>query len=301
MANPSRGGTLQSHGTLRVSRVAESDWELTKRTYSSSSKASWLLERTGEVRDAGKRSAGLRGPRHEHFGPFDHCGSPNRRVGWKLAPALRAANGVGGDHRRVVAVAIQDDSEDHLQLDPAQPGGHRRHLPPHHSRRAKCIPVTFSIDASAKGSCSISGAAVTFVAVGTCVIDANQAGNANYGAATQVQQILAILGTQSITFTSNPPSPRSSEAPTSPRRVAGRVATRSPSRSMPRRMGAAASRVPPSPSSPSGPASSTPTRLATPTTGPPRRSSSPSPFSASRASPSPRPRPTQGSWEAPTR
>ena len=68
-------------------------------------------------------------------------------------------------------------------------------------------PVTFSVDPSAKGSCSISGATVTFVAVGTCVIDANQAGNANYEAATQVQQSFAVLGTQTITFTSTPPSP----------------------------------------------------------------------------------------------
>jgi len=67
-------------------------------------------------------------------------------------------------------------------------------------------PVTFSIDPSAKGSCSISGATVTFVAVGTCVIDANQAGNASYEAATQVQQSFAVLGTQSITFTSTTPS-----------------------------------------------------------------------------------------------
>ena len=68
-------------------------------------------------------------------------------------------------------------------------------------------PVTFSIDPSAKGSCSISGATVTFVAVGTCVIDANQAGNASYAAATQVQQSFAVVGTQSITFTSTPPNP----------------------------------------------------------------------------------------------
>ena len=68
-------------------------------------------------------------------------------------------------------------------------------------------PVTFSIDPSAKGSCSISGATVTFVAVGTCVIDANQAGNGNYEAATQVQQSFAVIGTQSITFTSTPPEP----------------------------------------------------------------------------------------------
>ena len=69
-------------------------------------------------------------------------------------------------------------------------------------------PVTFSIDASAKGSCSISGATVTFVAVGTCVIDANQAGNANYEAATQVQQSFAVArAPRRITFTSTPPSP----------------------------------------------------------------------------------------------
>jgi hypothetical protein len=67
-------------------------------------------------------------------------------------------------------------------------------------------PVTFSIDPSAHGSCSISGATVTLVAVGTCVIDANQAGNASYEAATQVEQSFAVLGTQSITFGSTPPS-----------------------------------------------------------------------------------------------
>ena len=138
-------------------------------------------------------------------------------------------------------------------------------------------PVTFSVDPSAKGSCSISGATVTFVAVGTCVIDADQAGNASYEAATQVQQSFAVLGTQSITFTSTPPKPAVIGGTYPTRRAAGRAATRSPSRSTPRPMGAAASRAPPSPSSPSGPASSTPTRPATPTTKRPRRSSSPSP------------------------
>ena len=69
-------------------------------------------------------------------------------------------------------------------------------------------PVTFSIDPSAHGGCTISGATVTFVAVGTCVIDANQAGNASYEAAAQVQQSFAVLGTQSITFTSTPPRHR---------------------------------------------------------------------------------------------
>ena len=78
---------------------------------------------------------------------------------------------------------------------------------------ASSNPVTFTIDASSHGSCAISGATVTFVAIGTCVIDANQAGNAGYEAgnagyeaATPVQQSFAVVGTQRITFTSTPPS-----------------------------------------------------------------------------------------------
>ena len=53
------------------------------------------------------------------------------------------------------------------------------------------LAVSFSIDASAAGICAISGSSVTFQAVGNCVIDANQAGNALYAAAPQVQQAQA--------------------------------------------------------------------------------------------------------------
>ena len=54
------------------------------------------------------------------------------------------------------------------------------------------LAVTFTIDASASSVCSISGGIVSFNAVGTCVINANQAGNANYKPATQVQQSFAV-------------------------------------------------------------------------------------------------------------
>ena len=40
--------------------------------------------------------------------------------------------------------------------------------------------------------CSISAGLVTFNAAGSCVIDFNQAGNANYNAATQVQQTVGV-------------------------------------------------------------------------------------------------------------
>jgi len=70
------------------------------------------------------------------------------------------------------------------------------------------LAVSFTIDASATSVCSISGSTVSFIGAGTCVIDANQAGDANWNAAAQAQQSFAVAkADQSITFTSTPPSP----------------------------------------------------------------------------------------------
>ncbi|MDR2012207.1 MAG: S53 family peptidase, partial [Rhodanobacter sp.] len=67
-------------------------------------------------------------------------------------------------------------------------------------------PVTFTIDgASTAGACTLTGSVVTFTGGGTCIIDANQAGNATYAAAPQAQQTINILGVQTITFTSTAP------------------------------------------------------------------------------------------------
>ena len=55
-------------------------------------------------------------------------------------------------------------------------------------------PVTFSIDAaSTPGACAVSGSTVTFTGPGTCIVDADQAGNASYSAAPQVQQTITVL------------------------------------------------------------------------------------------------------------
>jgi hypothetical protein len=63
-------------------------------------------------------------------------------------------------------------------------------------------PVTFALDGTSTG-CSLAGSTVSFTAVGTCVINANQAGDADYNAATQAQQSFAVgKGAQAITFTS---------------------------------------------------------------------------------------------------
>jgi hypothetical protein len=68
------------------------------------------------------------------------------------------------------------------------------------------LAVSFTIDAASSSVCSISGATVSFIATGTCTIDANQAGSSNYDAAPQVQQPFAVgKGSQTIAFTSSAP------------------------------------------------------------------------------------------------
>jgi hypothetical protein len=73
-------------------------------------------------------------------------------------------------------------------------------------------PVTFTIDPASATVCTISGATIAFNHAGTCVINANQAGNASYQPAPQVQQTAAVTAThvgplaQQITFTSPPPA-----------------------------------------------------------------------------------------------
>ena len=61
------------------------------------------------------------------------------------------------------------------------------------------LPVTISIDVTSTGVCSMTGNTVNFDSIGTCTINANQAGNANYNAAPQVQQILNIASLRAST------------------------------------------------------------------------------------------------------
>src|SRR5581483_4111516 len=69
------------------------------------------------------------------------------------------------------------------------------------------LAVSLSIDATSSAVCSLAGSTVSFTAVGTCTIDANQAGNANYNAAAQAQQSFSVAkGAQTISFTTTAPS-----------------------------------------------------------------------------------------------
>jgi hypothetical protein len=54
-------------------------------------------------------------------------------------------------------------------------------------------PVLFTIDTSSGKACTISGQIVTFRSAGTCAIDANQAGNAQFQAAPQQKQSVAVV------------------------------------------------------------------------------------------------------------
>jgi sugar lactone lactonase YvrE len=73
-------------------------------------------------------------------------------------------------------------------------------------------PIVFTIDGSSSGTATISGTTVTVTGAGTLVIDANQAGNANYAAATQVQATVQVnKASQTISFT--PPVSRVTYAP----------------------------------------------------------------------------------------
>jgi Tol biopolymer transport system component len=64
-------------------------------------------------------------------------------------------------------------------------------------------PVTFSLDqSSGPGVCSLSGNTVSYTGVGSCVIDANQAGGLDYLAAPTVVQTIAVgPAPQTISFT----------------------------------------------------------------------------------------------------
>ncbi len=77
------------------------------------------------------------------------------------------------------------------------------------------LPVSFeSKTTSVCTTSGTSGETVTLHATGTCTIKANQAGNANWNAATSVEQSFTIAkGTQTITFESLPTSKRLDEGP----------------------------------------------------------------------------------------
>jgi uncharacterized repeat protein (TIGR01451 family) len=66
------------------------------------------------------------------------------------------------------------------------------------------LPVTLSIDPASVDVCTISAGIVSFIGVGTCVIEADQIGNADWQAAPPVQQTVAVLLAPTFTLASPP-------------------------------------------------------------------------------------------------
>ncbi|MGA2654246.1 MAG: hypothetical protein ABSF28_27300, partial [Terracidiphilus sp.] len=64
------------------------------------------------------------------------------------------------------------------------------------------LAVTFT--SATQTICTVSGTTATFIASGTCTIDANQAGNSAYAAAPMVQQSFAVNLASSFTLSSSP-------------------------------------------------------------------------------------------------
>jgi hypothetical protein len=66
--------------------------------------------------------------------------------------------------------------------------------------------VVLSIDATTTGNCSLSGGVVTYQHAGTCTVDGNQAGAADYLAGSNQQSYAIGKGSQAITFQPLPPT-----------------------------------------------------------------------------------------------
>ncbi|HEV2980383.1 MAG TPA: PKD domain-containing protein [Solirubrobacteraceae bacterium] len=85
-------------------------------------------------------------------------------------------------------------------------------------------PVELAIDGASASVCSLSGTTsgsnVSFIGSGTCTIDANQKGSANYKAAPQAQQSIAVKRAQAISFTNGKPENAAVGATYSPDPVA---------------------------------------------------------------------------------
>src|SRR5262249_6125242 len=57
------------------------------------------------------------------------------------------------------------------------------------------LTVSFALTAGSSGVCTLSGSTVSFVGVGTCEVQASQAGNAEFTAAPGVSQSFAVIKT----------------------------------------------------------------------------------------------------------
>ena len=122
------------------------------------------------------------------------AGTPASGTGGSYPVTITAHNGVGSDAVQSFTLTVGRIPQSiSVTSSPPSPAIYGGSYTPAASGGGSGNPVVFSVDASSNaGACSISGGSVSFTGVGKCVIDANQAGNADYQAAPQVQQTFTI-------------------------------------------------------------------------------------------------------------
>ena len=122
-------------------------------------------------------------------------------AGYQAAPQATQSTTVGRSTSPTVKTAQT------ITFSPIPPGVVGKSAPLSATGGGSGNPVVFSVDpSSGSGVCTVDGTTVNFTAVGSCVIDANQAGSTNYRPASQVAQTTTVTGTpQTITFSPLPP------------------------------------------------------------------------------------------------
>ena len=136
------------------------------------------------------------------------AGTPAAGTSGSYPITITASNGVPPDSVQSFTLTVNKQSQTititSTPPNPALVGG--SYVPA--ATASSTLAVSFTIDASTtNAACSLAGSTVSFDNAGTCVIDANQAGDGTFAAAPQVQQTISV-GTvsTSVSVTTSPTS-----------------------------------------------------------------------------------------------
>ncbi len=137
-------------------------------------------------------------------GPYTLTCSPTLSIGSHTIDGVWS----GGDTSQTTFTVIQGDQTVSFQSTaPSNATAGGSYTP--RATATSGLTAAITVDGGSSSVCSISGGVVSFAAAGTCTLNANQVGNTNYNAATQVQQSVTVAApiAQTIAFTSTAPSP----------------------------------------------------------------------------------------------
>jgi MBG domain-containing protein/Big-like domain-containing protein len=127
-----------------------------------------------------------------------------------ISASFGGAGGSGFDDRPTVAVELDQSVTPAITFSSTPPAGAQAFGATYvvSATDSSNLPVDFSIDSSASSVCTISGATVSFIAGGKCVIDAEQFATTAEPFDVEAQQVVTVAGpiAQKITFTSTAPN-----------------------------------------------------------------------------------------------